>query len=141
MKGESTMKGAGGTEGGVGQFFLGLFMMCGGFYMLLNAITVHSSFGMGMGIYSWNAFGSSYGITSGMIMLPFIIGIGMVFYNVRSLLGWVLALGSLAALIFGVITSIHFDLRSMSLFDLIVILVLAVGGLGLFLSSMRSRPD
>ena len=141
MKGENAMKGAGGTEGGVGQFFLGLFMMCGGFYMLLNAITVHSSFGMGMGIYSWNAFGSSYGITSGMIMLPFIIGIGMVFYNVRSLLGWVLALGSLAALIFGVITSIHFDLRSMSLFDLIVILVLAVGGLGLFLSSMRSRPN
>jgi len=114
-------------------------MMCGGFYMLFNAISVHSSFGMGMGIYSWNAFGGSYGVTSGMIMIPFIIGIAMVFFNVRSLLGWVLSLGSLAALLFGVISSLHFDLRTMSLFDLLVILVLAVGGLGLFLGSLRSK--
>jgi hypothetical protein len=135
------MKGAGGTEGGVGQFFIGLFMMCGGFYMLFNAITVHSSFGMGMGLYSFQAFGSSYGVTSGMVMIPFIIGIAMMFYNVKSLLGWVLAAGSLAALTFGVITSIHFDLRTMSLFDLLVILVLAVGGLGLFLGSMRSKTS
>lgn len=135
------MRGAGGTEGGVGQFFIGLFMMCGGFYMLFNAITVRSTFGMGMGIYSFSAFGGSYGITSGMIMVPFILGIAMVFYNVKSLLGWVLAAGSLAALVFGVITSIHFDLRTMSLFDLLVILVLAVGGLGLFLGSMRSKPQ
>ena len=30
------MKGAGGTSGGSGQFFLGLIMMCGGFYLLLK---------------------------------------------------------------------------------------------------------
>jgi hypothetical protein len=134
------MKGAGGTEGGVGQFFLGLFMMCGGFYMLLNAITVQSSFGFGMGLYSFYAFGSNHGITSGMVLIPFILGIGMVFYNVKSLLGWVLALGSIAALIFGVISSIHFGLRYMSLFELLVILILAFGGLALFLGSMRSQP-
>jgi len=28
------MKGAGGTSGGIGQFFIGLIMMSGGFYML-----------------------------------------------------------------------------------------------------------
>ena len=41
------MRGAGGTSGGLGHFFIGLAMMCGGFYMLLNAITVSSNFGMG----------------------------------------------------------------------------------------------
>lgn len=36
------MNGAGGSSGGVGQFFIGLIMMCGGGYMLLNAIRVSS---------------------------------------------------------------------------------------------------
>ncbi|MBC7489925.1 hypothetical protein AAKU61_003796 [Undibacterium sp. GrIS 1.2] len=133
------MQGAGGSEGGVGKFFIGLFMMCGGFYMLFNAVMVQSSFSLGYGMYGLQAFGSNVNVTSGMIMIPFIIGIAMIFYNVKSLLGWILAFGSLGALIFGVIASLHFNLRSMSLFELIVILILAFGGLALFLSSMRSH--
>lgn len=132
------MKGAGGTTGGLGRFFLGFAMMCGGFYLLLNSIMVSSSFGFGMNLYGFSALGGYYGITSGMVMIPFIIGVGVIFYNAGSVLGWLLTLGSMAALLFGVITSIHFNFRSMSMFDLIVILVLAVGGMGMFLSSLRS---
>ena len=51
---------------------------------------------------------------SGMIMIPFI---------------------------FGVISSVQFSFRSMSAFDLITILVLAAGGLGLFLNSLRALDD
>lgn len=131
------MRGAGGSSGGVGQFLLGLIMMCGGIYMLLNAIHVSANFGFGAHLYSFSAMGG-YGITSGMIMIPFMIGVGIVFYNSRNPLGWLLAGGSLVALIFGVISSIRFNFRSMSAFDLIVILVLAVGGLGLFLRSLKN---
>tara|TARA_B110001452_G_scaffold265072_1_gene269149 strand:- start:842 stop:1294 length:453 start_codon:yes stop_codon:yes gene_type:complete len=139
------LKGAGGTSGGFGQFFLGLIMMCGGFYLLLNAITVTSSFGMGMSLYGFSAMGNSFNITSGMIMIPFIFGVGLIFYNGRNYLGWILTLGSITALIFGVISSIRFSMRTMTSFDLIVILVLAIGGLGLFLRSLKaldkSLPD
>lgn len=128
------MKGAGGTSGGIGQFFIGLVMMCGGFYMLLNAIKVSSSFGMGTRLYGI----SGISITSGMVMIPFIFGIGLVFYNSRNILGWILSLGSITALIFGVISSIRFSFASMSSFDLIVILVLSMGGLGLFLKSLKA---
>ena len=38
------MKGAGGSSGGVGQFFIGLIMMIGGFYLFLNAISVSTNF-------------------------------------------------------------------------------------------------
>ncbi len=135
------MRGAGGTSGGIGQFFIGLIMLCGGLYLLLNAIIVTSHFGMGMRLYSFGG----YGVTSGMILIPFIFGIGIVFYNSRNALGWLLSLGALAALIFGVISSINFSFRHMSAFDLIVILVLVAGGLGLFLRSLRaidqSYPD
>jgi len=131
------MNGAGGTSGGIGQFFIGLVMMCGGFYMLLNAITVSSNFGMGMRLYGFSAMGGNYNLTSGMVMIPFMFGVGLIFYNGKNILGWVLALGSITGLIFGVISSIRFTFRSMSSFDLIVILVLAMGGLGLFLRSLK----
>jgi hypothetical protein len=131
------MKGAGGTSGGLGHFFIGLIMMCGGFYMLLNAITVSSSFGMGTRVYGMSAMGGNFSITSGMIMIPFIFGVGLIFYNGRNILGWILSIGSITGLIFGVISSIRFSFRSMTSFDLIVILVLAIGGLGLFLRSLK----
>ncbi len=132
------MRGAGGTSGGFGQFFIGLMMMCGGFYMLLNAITVSSGFGMGMRLYGFSAMGGSYSITSGMVLIPFMFGVGMIFYNSKNIFGWLLAAGSITAIIFGVISSLRFSFRSMSSFDLIVILVLAIGGLGLFLRSLKS---
>ena len=135
------MRGAGGTSGGLGHFFIGLIMMCGGFYMLLNAIQVTSSFGMGMRLYGFSAMGGNYNVTSGMIMIPFMFGIGLIFYNSKNILGWILALGSISGLILGVISSIRFSFRTMTSFDLIVILVLAIGGLGLFLRSLKSLDN
>ncbi|MES2743598.1 MAG: hypothetical protein V4754_21970 [Pseudomonadota bacterium] len=131
------MNGAGGTSGGSGQFLLGLVMMCGGFYLLLNAIVVSSSFGLSTRLFG---VGAGYGITGGMMLIPLMIGIGMLFYNAKSFLGWMIAIGSFAALIAGVVASVNMNLRTMSAFELIVILVLAIGGLGLFLRSLKPAP-
>lgn len=131
------MRGAGGTSGGIGQFFIGFIMLCGGLYLLLNAITVSSHFGFGMRLYGFGR----YGITSGMILIPFMFGVGIVFYNSKNLIGWLLATGSLVALIFGVIASLQFTFRHMSAFDLITILILTVGGLGLFLRSLKTIDE
>ncbi len=131
------MRGAGGSSGGIGHFFIGLIMMCGGFYMLLNAISVTSHFGFGARLYGVGGFG----ITGGMVMIPFLFGVGLIFYNSRNILGWVLSLGSITALIFGVLSSVRFHMKSMTSFELIVILVLAVGGLGLFLRSLKTMDS
>jgi hypothetical protein len=131
------MRGAGGTSGGVGQFFIGFIMLCGGLYLLLNSIIVTSNFGFGMRMYGFGQFG----VTSGMIMIPFMIGTGIIFYDGKNPIGWLLSIGSLTALIFGVISSIHFSFRHMSAFDLITILVLFVGGLGLFLRSLKTIDE
>jgi len=127
------MQGAGGTSGGSGQFFLGLVMMCGGFYLLLNNVIVSSSFGLGSRMFGIGGFG----ITGGIILIPLIIGVAMIFYNSRNYLGWLIAVVSFFAMVFGVISSVSLDLRTMSAFSLITILVLAFGGLGLFLRSLR----
>ena len=127
------MRGAGGTSGGTGQFFLGLVMMCGGFYLLLDSVVVSSAFGWGTRLFGIGGVG----ITGGMVLIPLIIGVAMIFYNARNALGWLLAIASLAGLVFGVIASLSLSLRTMSAFELICILVLAFGGLGLFLRSLR----
>lgn len=131
------MNGAGGNSGGIGQFFIGVIMMVGGFYMLLNAINVTSSFAFHSRLYGISAMGSSFGVTGGIIMIPFMLGIGIIFFNSRNIIGWLLSLGSITALIFGVISSIRFSMKTMTAFELIVILVLAIGGLGLLLRSFK----
>jgi len=131
------MRGAGGTSGGLGQFFIGFIMLCGGLYLLLNSISVSSHFGLGMRMFGIG----QVGISSGMILIPFMFGVGLIFYDAKNLFGWLLSIGSLVALIFGVISSIHFSFRHMSAFDLISILVLTVGGLGLFIRSLKTFDD
>jgi hypothetical protein len=126
-------RGAGGNEGGTGSFLIGLAMMIGGGYLLLNGIVVRPNFGFGAQVFGIGGFA----ITSGMVFIPFMFGVGMIFYNARNWIGWILAGGSLLALVFGVIANMTVQMARMSAFDLIVILVLLVGGIGLFLRSLR----
>jgi hypothetical protein len=131
------MRGAGGTEGGIGRFFIGLIMMVAGGYLFLHNIQVSIGFGLG---YQYFSFGG-FGFTSGMVLVPFIFGVGLIFYNGNNILGWLLAGASLVMLGFGVIAQTRFHLHNMSAFDLLTILVLLVGGIGMFLSSLRSSKS
>ncbi len=129
-------RGAGGTDGGTATFLIGLGMMVAGGYLLLRGIVVRPMhFGFGTVAFRFGGLP----ITSGMILVPFIFGVGMIFYNGRSIFGWALAAGALLSLVVGVITSINLTMAHMSAFDLLVILILLVGGLGLFLRSLRDQ--
>lgn len=128
-------RGAGGTNGGEGSFIIGIIMMIAGGYLLLKGIMVRPQFGLGNAMYSIGGVP----VTTGLVLVPFAFGIGMVFYNSRNWLGWLLALGSVLALVVGVIASINFTFVRMSAFDLLMILILLIGGIGLFLRSLRGR--
>jgi len=125
------MRGAGGTQGGIGQFFIGLVMIVGGGYLFLNSIHVGNR---GFGTFHYGGVG----LPSGLIFVPFIFGIGMVFYNSKNNFGWLLTIASLVMLGFGVIGNLTIRWQNMTAFNLIVILVLLVGGIGLFLRSLKS---
>lgn len=126
-------RGAGGSEGGSLQFLLAVAMMIGGGYLLLSRINVQPNFGFGSRAFNFGGIN----VTTGMIFIPFMIGVGIMFYDSRKWFGWLLTFGSLLAMIFGVIANLNVHLQRMSAFDLIVILVLLVGGLGLLLNSLR----
>ncbi len=123
----SRIVGAGGTPGGVGQFFMGLIMVVVGGYLLTNQVTVHSGFWVWGG---YNAFG--------MTLIPLLFGVGILFFDGRSIVGWVLSLGGALIILAGIITHLDIYFRPTSLFNTLLMLVLLVGGLGLVASSFRA---
>lgn len=138
------MRGAGGTSGGIGEFFLGVIMFTIGMFIFLSNVTVTNNFGMGTSIFRIGAGASGTGgfnFVSGMILVPFLLGVGLVFYNRKNIIGWILTIGSVALLIIGIIISLQFRFRPMNLFNVLMIVVLIFGGAGLFLSSLRGKHE
>jgi hypothetical protein len=127
------LQGAGGSEGGLGRFFLGVVMLIGGFYLFFNSVMVTHRFHLGYPLFNMGGIS----ITSGLLLIPLIIGIGIIFYNSKNPIGWLLFVAALVTITFGVLSSIEFRMNRMSLFNLMLILTLFIGGLGLFLSSLR----
>jgi hypothetical protein len=121
------MRDPGGTPGGLGTFFFGSAMMIAGGYLLLQQVTVS---GGSWTIWGYNSFGLS--------LIPLLIGIGFLFYDGRSVIGWFLA-GAGALIIFvGIIAHLNIFFRPTSLFNTLLMLGLLAGGLGLVARSLRS---
>lgn len=116
---------AGGTPGGIGSFLLGFAMACAGAYLLTNQVTVAGSY--------WSFYGSG---TFGITLLPMLIGIGLLFWNGKSIAGWLLTVAGALFIFAGVIANLHIYFQPTSLFNTIVMLVLLVGGLGMIARSV-----
>ena len=113
------IRGAGGTPGGVGTFLAGAAMIVAGSYLLLTRVTVTSG---GWRFYGYNAFGLS--------LFPLLIGIGVLFFNGRSLAGWLLTTAGALIIVVGIVSNLNVYFQPSSLFDTLVILGLIAGGLG-----------
>ena len=120
------MEGAGGTHGGVGQFLVGLAMAVGGAYLLTNQVQVTSGF--------WSTFGPH---TFGLSLLPLVVGMGMLFFDGRSILGWLMALAGSVIIFLGILMNLRIYFESTSLFNTLIMLFLLAGGLGLVARSLR----
>jgi hypothetical protein len=129
--------GAGGTPGGVGAFLLGFAFACAGGWLLTNQVVVSSQyFASGFMVpvinYRMNSFGLS--------LVPFIIGIAFLFFNGKSLTGWLLTIAGLVIILAGILMSLHIYFQPTSLFNTLVMLVLLFGGLGLIVRGLKAVP-
>ncbi|MBW8839382.1 MAG: hypothetical protein JF602_05950 [Gemmatimonadetes bacterium] len=121
-------RGAGGTPGGLGEFFAGLAMAIGGGYLLLQQVTVSSGYWQ---LWGYNAFGLS--------LIPLLIGIGLLFFDGKSQLGWLLTAGGALIILLGIITNLTIFFRPTSLFNTLIMLALLAGGIGLVARSLRTK--
>jgi len=125
MNDESRVRGAGGTPGGIGEFFLGLVMVVIGAYLITNRIVVVSSY--------WSYGGYSM---FGLSLLPLIFGIGILFFNGKSIVGWILLFLGVVIIFAGVLMNLHIYFQATSLFGTIVMIVLLAGGIGLIFRAL-----
>lgn len=128
MNTEERLRGAGGTSGGLGEFLVGLAMAVAGGYWLTSNVTVSSGF--------WHLWGYN---TFGMSLVPLIFGIGLLFFNGKSKVGWLLLFVGSVIILAGILMNLQIYFRSTSLFNTIVMLVLLFGGIGLIARSLRSH--
>ena len=120
------LRDVGGTQGGLPLFALGLGMAAGGAYLLANQVIVHSGY--------WGFWGPQ---TFGLTLLPLLFGIGFLFWDARSKIGWVLGFLGAVFIFAGILMNLQIHFQATTLFDTLVMLTLLVGGLGLIARSLR----
>jgi len=125
---ETSLRSPGGTPGGLGEFLVGLAMAVAGGYLLTTHVSVTSGYWT---IGGYNAFGIS--------LIPFIFGVALLFFNGKSIVGWLLLFGGVVIILTGIIMNLQIYFRNASLFELIIMLVLLFGGIGLLARSFRAH--
>lgn len=121
------LRDVGGTSGGFVHFIVGLGLLLLGGYLLLDRISVHSGY--------WHFYGST-GQSFGITLIPVTLGFGVLFYNGRSILGWILSVGGLCAIVVGVIANLRVSFERTSLLGTVTMLALLGAGLGLLFRSL-----
>ena len=126
--GRKKFEGPGGTPGGAVEVLVGLLMIGIGIYIVFEHVTVHTSF--------WRFFGGP-GTSFGLTMLPLLGGIGVLFFNGRSTLGWVLTVGGISLILTGVLMNMDIYFKPTTLYNTLMMLGLFFGGLGVIARSLR----
>ena len=126
--------GAGGTPGGVSEFFIGLLVAAIGFYLLFSHVTVHSSY--------WNFMGfGSVGRSFGVSLIPLLFGIGILFVNGKSILGWFLSVGGLLFILAGILVNLDIYFQGTTLMNTLIMLAMIAAGLGLIVKGLRPHKQ
>jgi len=123
------MSDVGGTPGGLGSFLLGFAMACVGAYLISHQVIVGGGY--------WSFYG---GNTFGITLIPMLIGIAILFFGGRALLGWLFTAAGALFILAGVIANLHIYFAPTTLFNTLVMLILLIGGLALIARALRAHP-
>lgn len=106
-------------------FLVGIVLVSIGLFLLTQqtVVTMHW--------YTW-MFGS-FKLATGLILVPFIIGIVMLFFNPKSLLGKIFTIVGICIIVATIIMSINIVFKSTSLFNFILMIGMIAAGSGLLL--------
>jgi hypothetical protein len=121
------MIGAGGTPGGLPQFFIGLGLAAVGAYLLTQQVQVQSGY---WSLGGYNAFGLS--------LIPFILGIGMLFFDSQSKAGFILLFLGVLIIAAGILMNLNIYFQPTSLFNTLMMIGMTAAGVGLVLRALKS---
>lgn len=119
------------------RFFIGLVMLAGGLFMIFNNLSVSSSWGTRGFIFHIG----SIGVPNGMVMLPIIVGIGMLCLMKRKIFGWVVIAIGIAIVLLSILLSTQIYWRSTSAYIFIIMFGMTAAGAGLVLRELFRNRD
>ena len=125
----------GGTPGGMGSFLVGLALTIAGGYLISSHVRVAS---FPYRFFGWSFTGQqSFGLT----MLPLLFGIGMLFFNGRSIVGWLLTGAGVIMIVLAVLMSLQIYWQDTSLFATVMMWGMFAAGLGMVARSLRASSS
>ncbi|MBQ9893836.1 MAG: hypothetical protein IJM38_00415 [Ruminococcus sp.] len=129
----SSHSGSDRNEGGdLLKFFVGLLMLGGGLFMIFNNLTVSSTWGGGGYFFHIGSFH----LPNGMIMLPMIAGIGMLFLMDRKIFGWIVLSIGIVIVLLSVLLTTRLHWRSTSAYVFVIMFGMVAAGAGMVLKEL-----
>ncbi len=106
-------------------FLIGIILVSIGLFLLTQNTVVTMQW------YTW-MFGS-FRLATGLILVPFIIGIIMLFFNSKSIIGKIVTMIGLIIIVVTIIMSINIVFKQTSLYNFIIMIGMIAAGSGLLL--------
>jgi hypothetical protein len=130
----------GGTEGGTPSFLMGggVILLAVGLYLLLDSVrVVTGDFGAISGMMHGRG-GVGETTSMGIVFIPFLIGAGVLFFDMRKRWAWVLSGVGLLVLVIEILSRIRFRMDT-KVSHLLMILVMIAAGAGLLARAYLTR--
>lgn len=119
------------SGGSIGSFFGGLILLCIGVYLIFQNTIVRSNFSLDSVI----GFTPSFGL----VLLPLIIGIVILFFNGKSWIGWILLVFGAVTILLGILMGLRIRFMPVTLYEGLLMYGMAAAGLGLVLKGLFGK--
>lgn len=107
------------------HFFLGIILLGAGIFMVCKNTYIVAS------IYTWHV--GRLSISSGLVAIPILVGIGMLFYDSKSFLAKIIILVGAVFLLISIIMSVRIHFRTTDLYTYILMFGSIFAGAGLLM--------
>lgn len=117
------------------EFYIGIISIIAGIFFLLSKAVVHSGF------YNLSFFGG-INVSSGLIIIPLMIGIIWLVNNPKSLIARLITIAGAIFIIGSIIMNIRITFTTTSLIDYLIMMILIAAGIGMLIKSViMARND
>lgn len=120
-------------RGNILTFLSGIIVFLIGIYMVFQNTTISTTFTLGRFL----GFSPNFGI----VLLPFLIGVIILFFNERSILGWFLIISGVLIIVIGILMGLRIYFRPVSLIKGLFMFGTIAAGFGLILKGLFRRNN
>jgi FtsH-binding integral membrane protein len=112
-------------------FIVGLALLCGGLFLIFQNTTLSTNFTL----IDIMVFTPPFGV----VLIPFIIGVGVLFFNEKSFFGWLLTIMGLVIIVLGILMGLRIYFNKITLAQGVIMFGMTAAGAGLTLKAFAGK--